>query len=105
VGLPGTNALAFLSGVSVTKKKIFMTLTTGITQTIMCHPGGEKFCALYSCNEGNSAASFCHQGAAWVSDMFCNFYLVKYYNIANNLAATEAREKISTYLESLVVHV
>jgi hypothetical protein len=42
-----------------------------------------------------------HQVAAWVSDMFCNFYLVKNYRIANNLAATGAREKISTYLESL----
>jgi hypothetical protein len=33
--------------------------------------------------------------------MFCNFYLVKNHKIANNLAATEAREKISTYLEYL----
>jgi hypothetical protein len=28
-------------------------------------------------NEGKSAAIFCHQVAAWVTDMFCNFYLVK----------------------------
>ncbi len=33
--------------------------------------------------------------------MFCNFYLVKNHKTANNLATTEAREKISTYLESL----
>jgi hypothetical protein len=31
---------------------------------------------IYS-NEWQSAASFCHQVAAWFSDMFCNFYLVK----------------------------
>jgi hypothetical protein len=31
--------------------------------------------------------------AAWVPDMFCNFYLVKSHKIANNSATTEAREK------------
>jgi len=36
-----------------------------------------------------------------VPDMFCNFYLVKNHKIANNSATTEAREKTSTYLESL----
>jgi len=48
-----------------------------------------------------SAASFCRQVAALVSEMFCNFYLVKNNKIARNLATTEAREKISTYLEPL----
>jgi hypothetical protein len=52
-------------------------------------------------NEGKSAASFCHLVAAVVTDMFCNLYLVKNHKIANNLATTEAREKISTFLESL----
>jgi hypothetical protein len=53
-------------------------------------------------NEGISAASFCHQRAALVPDMFCNFYFVKNYKIADNSATTEAREKISTdLLESL----
>jgi hypothetical protein len=52
-------------------------------------------------NEGISAASFYRQAAALVPDMFCNFYLVEIHQIINNLAATEAREKISTYLESL----
>ncbi len=52
-------------------------------------------------NEGKSAASFCRQVAALVPDMFCYFYLVKNYNIANNSATTEAREKISAYSESL----
>jgi len=52
-------------------------------------------------NEGISAASFCRQVAALVLDMFCNFYLVKDHEIANNSATTEAREKIGTYLESL----
>jgi hypothetical protein len=28
-------------------------------------------------NERKSAAGFCCQKAAWVQDMFCNFYLVK----------------------------
>jgi hypothetical protein len=39
--------------------------------------------------------------AAWVSDMFCNFYLVKNPEIADNSTTTKAREKISTDLESL----
>jgi len=55
-------------------------------------------------NEGISAASFFRQVAAWVPDTFCNFNLVKNHNIANkinNSLTTEAREKISTYLESL----
>ncbi len=52
-------------------------------------------------NEGKSAASFCHQVAAWFPDMFCNLYFVKNHKIANKLVTTEAREKISTDLESL----
>ncbi len=43
--------------------------------------------------EGKSAASFCLQVAAWVSDMFSNFYLVKNHKIANNSTTTTAREK------------
>jgi hypothetical protein len=38
---------------------------------------------------------------ALVLALFCNFYLVKNQKIADNSATTEAREKISTYLESL----
>jgi hypothetical protein len=52
-------------------------------------------------NEGISAVSFCRQVAALVTDIFYNFYLVKNHKIANNSATTEAREKTSTYLESL----
>jgi hypothetical protein len=52
-------------------------------------------------NEGTSAASFCHQVAALVPDMFWNFYLVKNDKIANNSVTTQAKEKISTDLESL----
>jgi hypothetical protein len=37
----------------------------------------------------------------FLPDMFCNFYIVKNHKIANNSATIEAREKISTYLESL----
>jgi hypothetical protein len=39
--------------------------------------------------------------SAWFPDMFCNFYLMKNREIAKNSTATTAREKISTYLESL----
>jgi hypothetical protein len=39
--------------------------------------------------------------AAWVQDMFWNFYLVKSHKISNTSATTEAREKISTDLESV----
>jgi hypothetical protein len=52
-------------------------------------------------NEGNSAASFCHQLAAWVPDMLCNFYLVKNHKIAKNSKTTNARKKMSTDLELL----
>ncbi len=57
----------------------------------------------YYINEGKSAASFCLQVATLVLAMFCNFYLVKNHKIADNpaTATTEAREIISTYLESL----
>jgi hypothetical protein len=51
-------------------------------------------------NEGISVANYCHQVAALVPDMFCNFYLVKNHKIANNSVNTEAKEKMSTYLES-----
>jgi hypothetical protein len=39
--------------------------------------------------------------AAWLPDMFCNFYLVKNHKIAKNVTTTKAREKIITDLESL----
>ncbi len=52
-------------------------------------------------SEGKSAPSFCHQVAALVPAMFCNLYLVKNHKIADNSATTEAREKISAYLEYL----
>ncbi len=52
-------------------------------------------------NEGKSAACFCCQVAACVTDMFCNFYLVKNHKIANNSTTTKAREIITTDLISL----
>jgi hypothetical protein len=55
--------------------------------------------------EGKSAASFCCQLAALVSDMFCNFYFVKNHKIANNSATSWATEKISTNLESLEFYI
>jgi len=60
-----------------------------------------RYLTFESSIEGISAASFCCQVAALVPDMFYNFYLVKNHKIANNSATTEAREKISTCLESL----
>jgi hypothetical protein len=47
-----------------------------------------------------SAASFCHHVEAWVLQMFDNFILKKFKN-ANNTTTTQAREKISTDLESI----
>jgi hypothetical protein len=45
-------------------------------------------------NEGISAASFCHQVAAWFPDMFSNFYLVKNHKIAKkNTTTAKPREK------------
>jgi hypothetical protein len=44
-------------------------------------------------NEGKSAASFCHQVAAWFPDMFRNFYLAKNNKVAKNSTTTKAREK------------
>jgi hypothetical protein len=52
-------------------------------------------------NEGKPAASFCHQVAAWASDMLCNFYAVKNHKIALNSTTNKAGEKISTDLETL----
>jgi hypothetical protein len=56
---------------------------------------------IFGSYEGKSAASFCHQVAAWVPDMFCNFYIAKNHQITKNSTTTKAREKISTYLETL----
>jgi hypothetical protein len=39
--------------------------------------------------------------AAWLPDMFCNFYVVKNYKIAKHSTTTKGREKISADLESL----
>jgi hypothetical protein len=42
----------------------------------------------------------CHQVAAWVPHMFSDSYLGKNHKIDNNSTTFEAREKISTKLES-----
>jgi hypothetical protein len=55
---------------------------------------------IFLTNYDQSAASFCHQMAAWVQDLFFNFYSVKNHQSANNSTNTEAREKIGTDLES-----
>jgi hypothetical protein len=50
--------------------------------------------------ESGDISIYC-QVAAFFPEMFCKFYLVKDHKIANNSATTEAREKISNYLEFL----
>jgi hypothetical protein len=67
----------------------------------MLPPGGRNWQLMIYPYKGTSGASFCHQVAALVPDMFYNFYLVKNHKIANNSATIEAREKITTHLESL----
>ncbi len=44
-------------------------------------------------NYGKSGAGFCHQVAAWVPEMFCNFYLLKNHTNVNSSAIVKAREK------------
>ncbi len=59
--------------------------------------------------KNKSAAIFCHQVAACVSDMFCNFYSVKTHQIAINSATSKTKEKkklrfgVRTILENIVV--
>jgi hypothetical protein len=52
-------------------------------------------------NQDKSAARFGCQAAAWVPDMFCNFYFVKSSKIDNRSETTEAIIKRNTYLASL----
>jgi hypothetical protein len=52
-------------------------------------------------NQDKSAARFWWQVAAWVPNMFCNFYFAKSHKIDNNSVTTEAREIIGTDLEFL----
>jgi hypothetical protein len=52
-------------------------------------------------NKDNSNASFWHQVAARIPDMFCKFNLLKNHKMAPNSATTYAREKISIALESV----
>jgi hypothetical protein len=40
-----------------------------------------------------SGASFCHQVAARVQVMLCDFYSMENHNIENNSTTTKAREK------------
>jgi hypothetical protein len=47
-------------------------------------------------NYDTSAAIFGPQVAAWVTDMFCNFYFMKNPKIDNNSITTEAGGIIST---------
>jgi hypothetical protein len=60
---------------------------------------GYGFCDL--CNEGKSAASFCHREAWWFPDLIFNFFKVKNCKIAKNSTTTKVGEKIGADLESL----
>ncbi len=44
-------------------------------------------------NEGISAASFCHQEAALLPDMFCNFYLADDQKIAKTQQPLKREKK------------
>jgi hypothetical protein len=65
------------------------------------HDWRQHYKTFYGSNEGKSAANFCWQVAALVPDMLSNFNFVQNHKIVISLVATKAREKISTYLESL----
>jgi hypothetical protein len=51
--------------------------------------------------QDKSVASFCHRVAAWILDIFRNFYIVRNCRSANNSTTAEAREKISAHTESI----
>ncbi len=68
------------------------------------HDWRQCYKTFYCSNEGKSAANFYWQVAALVPDMLSNFYFMQNHTIAISLVATEAREKISTYLKSLGFH-
>jgi hypothetical protein len=59
--------------------------------------------SLLTVNLNKSVASFCHQVAARVPDIFCNFCLVENHKIANDSTTAEAREKKRTDIEPLIV--
>jgi hypothetical protein len=65
------------------------------------HDWRQNYKTYYGSNEGKLAANFCWQVAALVPDMSSNFYFMQNHKITISLVATKAREKISTYLESL----
>ncbi len=52
-------------------------------------------------HKDKSGASFCCKMTALVTYIFCKFHILKNHKIAKNSTTTEAREYISTYLESL----
>ncbi len=49
-------------------------------------------------NERKSAASFCHQVAAWFPDMFCNFNLLKNHKIDKYSTNTNFKKFFDAYL-------
>jgi hypothetical protein len=51
------------------------------------------YSSIWLFNQDRSAAIFCHQIAAWVSDMLCDLTLVKNHKIKNSSTTSRAREK------------
>jgi hypothetical protein len=62
----------------------------------LCQISNYRSHCLYAIHLNQSAASFCHQVAAWVLDIFHNFNFVKSHKTANNSAIADDREKMST---------
>jgi hypothetical protein len=52
-------------------------------------------------NYDKSVASFCHQVAAWIIDIICDFYIDKYLKIVNNTTTNKLDKKLGIDLESL----
>jgi hypothetical protein len=61
--------------------------------TLTAPPSPSHFQVKLPTDLSQSAASFYHQAAARVQDIFSNFYLGKNYKFANNSSTTKAREK------------
>jgi hypothetical protein len=50
-----------------------------------------KTSVISHCNQDKSAARFCCQVAAWITDMFCSFYSVEHHKRADNSPTPASR--------------
>jgi hypothetical protein len=67
----------------------------------MLPPGNRNWWPIYHPNCDESAAPFCRWVAAWLPNIFCNFYSVKTHKIANNLTATRQIKHVCGVLKIL----